>query len=126
MNDIILWKYCAWLALFSSPAIPLAFAWRSLLKTERPRRLDVLIPTAIASFSLIWFVAATMNFRFIGPLYGMLHYGVTGGNLGAVSLCALLCIIMSFRRGPRIVRLATAFACLMLAVEWALLGIANR
>jgi hypothetical protein len=126
MNDIIWWKYCAWFALFASPAIPLAFAWRSYLNSGRPRRPGVLIPIAVASFSLIWFVAATMNFRFIGPLYGMLHYAVTGGNLGTVSLCALWSLIMIFRRGMRAARIATALACLMLAVEWTLIGIAYR
>ena len=126
MSDIILWKYCAWFALFASPAIPLAFAWRSILKTEPPRRLGVLVPLAIASFSVIWFVAATMDFHFIGPLYGRLHYAITGGNLGAVLLCALWSLVMSFRRGTRAARLVTALACVMLAVEWTLLGIAYR
>ncbi len=126
MGGVILWKYCAWLAIFASPAIPLAVAWRLLLKGERPRRLSVVVPTAVASFSVLWFVAATLNFRFIGPLYGMLHYAITGGNLGAVCLCALFCLILSFRRGPRAARLITALACAMLAVEWALMGIAYR
>jgi hypothetical protein len=126
MGGIVLWKYCAGLALFSSPAIPLAFAWRWLLKGDHPRKLGALIPTAIASFSLIWFDAAVANFRFVGPIYGLLRYAITGGNLGAALLCALFCLIMSFRRGARLARLATCFACLMLAAEWGLLGIAYR
>jgi hypothetical protein len=125
MGDTILWKYCAWFVLFSSPAIPLAFAWRSLLTGDRPRRLGTLIPTAVASFSILWFDAAVVNFRFVGPLYGRLHYAITGGNLLSAVLCGLFCLVTGFRRGVR-VRLVTCLACLMLAVEWALLGIAYR
>jgi hypothetical protein len=126
MGDTILWKYFAWLALFSSPAAPLAVAWRALLKGERRRRMGTLIPATAASASLIWFVAATMNFRFVGPLYGVLHYAVTGGNLGVVLMCALFCLATGFHRGWRAARLATCLACLMLAVEWTWLGIAYR
>ena len=126
MGDVIVWKYCAWFALYAFPAIPLAFAWRSLQKSERPRGLSTLVPAAIASFSLAWFIAAVMNYRFIGPLYSRLHYAVTGGNLGAVLLCALFCLIMSFRRGPRAARLLICSACLILAAEWTRIGIAYR
>jgi len=126
MSDIILWKYCAWLALYASPAIPLAIAWRSALNAERPRRLGTLIPAAIASLSLAWFVAATVNFRFVGPLYGIVHYFITGGNLGAVLLCALFSLVAGLRRPPRGTRLLTCLACLMLSAEWTLLGIAYR
>jgi len=126
MSDIILWKYCAWLALFASPAIPLAMAWRAALKAESPRRPGTLIPAAVASLSLIWFVAATINFRFVGPLYGIVHYFITGGNLGAVLLCALFCLVAGLRRPPRSARFLTCLACLMLSVEWTLLGIAYR
>ena len=126
MGGIIVWKYCAWLALFSSPAIPLVFAWRWLLAGDCLRRLDTLVPAAVASFSLMWFDAAVADYRFVGPIYGLLRYAVTGGNLVANLLCALFCLILSFRRGARRARLVTCFACLMLAAEWGLLGIAYR
>ena len=125
MGGTILWKYCAWFALFSSPAVPLAFAWRWLLKGGCPRRLGTLIPTAIASFSILWFDAAVVNYRFVGPFYGRLHYAITGGNLLSAVLCGVFCLVTGFRRGARI-RFVTLLACLMLAVEWALLGIAYR
>jgi hypothetical protein len=126
MGDTILWKYFAWLALFLSPAAPLIVAWRALLKGQRPGWTGTLIPAAAASVSLIWFVAATMNFRFVGPLYGFVHYAITGGNLGVVLMCALFCLATGFGRSWRAARLATCLACLMLAVEWTLLGIAYR
>ncbi|HVU48984.1 MAG TPA: hypothetical protein VHD85_22855 [Terracidiphilus sp.] len=126
MSNIILWKYCAWLALFSSPAVPLFFAWRLLLRSERSNRLGTLILVVIASLSLIWFVAATMNYRFTGPLSGTLHYFITAGNLIAAIVCAVFCLVTSYRRGQRAARLLTCLACLMLAVEWTLLGIAYR
>jgi hypothetical protein len=126
MGGVILWKYCAWLALFSSPAIPLIFAWRSFFIGDRSHRLGTLIPTAIASVSLLWFDAAMADYRFVGPLYGFLRYAVTGGNLGVVLLCALFCVVTSFRRRARAVRLATGLACLMLAAEWTRLGIIFR
>ncbi len=125
MGDIILWKYCAWLALSSSPLVPLAFVWRWLLKGGCPRRLGTLIPAVIASISILWFDAAVIDYRFVGPLYGRLHYAITGGNLLAAVLCGLFCLGTGFRRGAR-VRLVTCLACVMLAVEWTLLGIAYR
>ncbi|MGB6742582.1 MAG: hypothetical protein WBE38_02910 [Terracidiphilus sp.] len=126
MGGVILWKYCAWLALFSSPAIPLAFAWRWLLKDARLRKPGTLVPAAIASLSLVWFDAAVANYRFVGPLYSRVRYVVTGGNLGLALLCALFCLVTSFFAGARAARIVTALACLLLAVEWALLGIAYR
>lgn len=126
MGDTILWKYVAWLALFSSPIVPLIFAWRSLLKSECPRSLVTLVPAAVASISIVWFDLAVIDYRFVGPLYGRLHYAVTGGNLAAALVCALWCLVTGFRRGSRAARLATCLACLMLAVEWTLLGIAYR
>lgn len=126
MGGTILWKYCAWLALFSSPSVPLIFAWRSLLNGDRSRRLVTLIPATVASLSLLWFDAAIADYRFVGPFYGMLHYAVTGGNVVATLACALFCVVTSFRRGARAARLATALACLMLAAEWKHLGIAYR
>lgn len=126
MGGVILWKYCAWLALFSSPVVPLAFAWRWLLKDARLRKPGTLVPAAIASFSLVWFDAAVANYRFVGPIYSSLRYVVTGGNLGFALVCALFCLVTSFFAGARAARIATALACLLLAVEWALLGIAYR
>jgi hypothetical protein len=126
MGDTILWKYCAWLALFSSPAIPLLFAARALLRGDSSHRLGTLVPTAIAGASLLWFDAAMADYRFVGPLHGFFRYVITGGNLGTVLLCALFCLITSFRRGARAARLATALACLMLAAEWTRLGIIFR
>ena len=126
MGDTILWKYCAWLALFSSPAIPLVFTWRSLLKGDRLYRLGTLTPAAIASLSLLWFDAAMADYRFVGPLHGFFRYAVTGGNLCVMLLCGLFCLATSFRRAPRTARLATAIACLMLAAEWTRLGIIFR
>jgi len=126
MGEIILWKYCAWLALFASPAIPLALAWRAVLKPGHPRRSATLVAGTVACFSLLWFVAATMDYRFIGPLYGVFHYFITAGNLITVIVCGLFCLVTSIRGIPRAARLLIGFACFMLAVEWALLGIANR
>jgi hypothetical protein len=127
MGGVILWKYCAWLALFSSPAIPLACAWRGLLKgTAGARMLGTLIPAVIASVSLLWFDAAMANYRFFGPLHGMLRYVITSGNLLAALACALFCLVTGFRRSARAARFATALACLMLAAEWARLGIVYR
>lgn len=126
MGGVILWKYYALLALFSSPAIPLALAWRSLLKAAAPRKPGGLIPAAIASLSLIWFDTAMINYRFFGPLQGMFHLSVTGGNLLAVLVCAVFCLVTAFRRRARAGRLATAVTCLMLAAEWARLGIVYR
>jgi hypothetical protein len=126
MGGVILWKYCAWLALFSSPAVPLIFAWRWLLKDDRLRKPGTLIPAAFASLSLVWFDAAVANYRFVGPIYSRLRYVVTGGNLGLALVCALFCLVTSFFAGGRAVRIATALACLLLSVEWALLGIAYR
>jgi hypothetical protein len=126
MADVLLWKYCAWLALFSSPAVPLAFAWRRLLSGGRPRRFTALFAAAIASVSLIWFDAAMANYRFLGPLYGRLHYGITGGNLLAVFVCGVYSAIASISPVARAPRLATALACIALSLEWTFLGIANR
>jgi len=126
VGGIILWKYCALLALFSSPAIPLALAWRWLLNAAAPRKLGGLIPLTLGSLSLIWFDTAMNNYRFFGPLQGMFHYAVTGGNLLAMVACAAFCLATGFRRGSRAVRLTTAVACLLLAAEWGRLGIVYR
>lgn len=126
MGGVILWKYCALLALSSSPAIPLALAWRWLLKGAAPRKPGGLIPAAIATFSLIWFDTAMNNYRFFGPLQGIFHNAVTGGNLLAVLVCAVFCLFTWFWRRAGAARLATAVACLMLAAEWARLGIVYR
>lgn len=126
MSDTIWWKYFSWLALFASPAAPLAFAWHRLLSGERPRKIGAIAAAATASCSLVWFVAATMNFRLLGSLYAFTRYLITGGNLGVVLACALFSLVMSFRRGPRAARLATVLACLMLALGWTWLGITYR
>lgn len=127
MGDTIVWKFCAWLALFSSPAIPLAFAWRRLFTGCRARGFfGTLLPAAVASVSLLWFDAAIADYRSLGPLYGMSHYAITGGNLAAVLLCGLFCFVTSFRSGAKAARLAICLACLALAVEWTHLGIAYR
>jgi len=126
MADVILWKYCAWLALFSSPAVPLAIAWHRWLSGIRPRSFAALLPVAIASISLVWFDAAMADYRFLGPLYGNLHDAIIGGNL----LTVLVCGWFSVRRRSAAIagapRMATALACMLLTLEWTFLGIADR
>ena len=126
MGDTILWRYCAWLALFASPAIPIVFAWRRLPRDRGAGKAGSLNDLSVAAISLLWFLAAAANFRFVGPLYGMAHYAITGGNLAAVLVCAVFCLVTSYAPAARAARIATALACLGLAVEWTLLGIAYR
>lgn len=127
MGDSIVWKYCAWLALFSSPAIPLALAWRWLFRGGRSRGfVGTLVPVAVASVSLLWFDAAIANYRFVGSLYGVSHYVITGGNLAAMLLCTLFCLVTSFRSGAKAARVAICLASAVLVIEWTHLGIAYR
>jgi len=126
MGDTILWKYCAWLALFSSPVLPLAFAWRRLVSDRNAGRAIHLAPLSIATISLAWFDAAAANLSFLGPIDGSLHHAITGGNLSAVLACALISVVASFFRNARAQWIATGLACLMLAVEWTFFGITYR
>jgi hypothetical protein len=124
MGGTILWKYCAWMALFSSPAVPLAFAWRRLACGAR-NALDLVL-TAAATLSLCWFDAAVVNIRFLGALYGSSHYAIIGGNWIAVLVCGVVSFAFSRSAPARAQRIATGLACLLLFVEWSFLGIANR
>jgi hypothetical protein len=126
MGDTILWKYCAWLALFSSPAIPLIFAWRRLVSDRSARGFIQPVPLSIATISLLWFDAAAANLSFLGPSDGSLHHAITGGNLLAMLVCAAISLGCSFFRKARAQRIATGLACLMLAVEWTFFGITYR
>ncbi|HUA92634.1 MAG TPA: hypothetical protein VL991_08715 [Terracidiphilus sp.] len=124
MGGTILWKYCAWMALFSSPAVPLAFAWLRLARGAR-NALDLVL-TAVATVSLCWFDAAVMNIRFLGSLYGISHYAIIGGNWIAVLVCGVVSFAFSRSVSARAQRIATGVACLLLFAEWSFLGIANR
>jgi hypothetical protein len=123
MDGVILWKYCAWMALFSSPALPLAFAWRRLACGSARSVLDLVL-TAAPTVSLCWFDAAVVNIRFLGSLYGNSHYAIIAGNWGAVLICGV--VSFAFSRSARAQRIATGLACLLLFVEWTFLGFANR
>jgi hypothetical protein len=124
MSDVIWWKYFAWLALFASPAVPMMIAWILLSKLKRTP--GMVASVAVSLLSLVWFVAATMNFSFAGPLYGLLHYAIAAGNLIAMLVCSVFCIFVSVRSGPRAATLLMALGNLMLAMEWTWLGIAYR
>lgn len=125
MGGTILWKYCAWMALFSSPALPLAFAWRRLFCSGARSFLDLAL-ASVATVSLCWFDAAVMNIRFLGSLYGNSHYAIIGGNWIAVLVCGVVSFAFSRSAPARAQRIATGFACLLLFAEWSFLGIANR
>jgi hypothetical protein len=126
MGGSIAWKYWLWWALFSSPAVPIAFAWLRLRADVRARmRIDALT-LLVATVSVLWLDAVVANWRFLGPLYGRVHYTIIGGNLLAVFLCMLISFFASISPVARAQRLATGLACLMLSVEWAMLGIVNR
>jgi hypothetical protein len=126
VGDTIVWKYCAWLALFSSPAIPIAYAWRKFALDRSARRIVHLAPLSIATISMLWFDAAAANLSFLGPSDGSLRHAIIGGNLLAVLACAAVSLLSLFFRNARAQRIATGLACLMLAVEWAFFGIAYR
>jgi hypothetical protein len=122
----ILWKYWLWWALFSSPAVPLAFAWRRLRADVRAgTRIDGLTLLA-ATASVLWLDAAVANWWFVGPLYGRAHYAIIGGNLAADFVAMLISFFASISPVARAQRLATGLACLMLSAEWAMIGIVNR
>jgi hypothetical protein len=126
MGESILWKYWLWWALFSSPAVPLAFAWLRLRADVRARmRIDGLT-LLIATASVLWLDAAVANWWFLGPLYGRAHYAIIGGNLAADFVAMLVSVLASISPVARAQRLATGLACLMLSAEWAMIGIINR
>ncbi len=126
MSSTTLWKFWLWWALFSSPAIPLAYAWRRLLRSSLAATLVDILPLLAATLSVIWFDAVVANWWFLGPLYGRLHYAILGGNLIADVVCLLVSLVASFSPASRAQRLATALAGLMLALEWGRMGIINR
>ncbi|HTW62513.1 MAG TPA: hypothetical protein VMD55_11940 [Terracidiphilus sp.] len=126
MSGTILWKYWLWWALFASPAVPIAYAWRRLRMGAHAATAMDAGSLVIASISSLWFDAVVANWRFLGPLYGRVHYAIAGGNLIADLLCLLVCLLSSFAPVVRAQRLSTALACLMLALEWGRIGIANR
>ena len=126
MGDSILWKYWLVWALLASPALPLAYAWRRLKASPRVATLVDILPLSIASLSTIWFDAAVANWWFIGPLYSRLHYVLIGGNLIADFLCAAISLLLCVSPRTRAQRLAVCLACLMLSLEWAMMGIINR
>jgi hypothetical protein len=126
VGDSILWKYWLVWALFALPAVPLVYAVRRVRAGPRAATVVDLVPLVIASLSTVWLDAAVANWSFLGPLYGWLHYAIIGGNLIADLLCALLAFAGSLRPGARARRLAAGLACLMLAAEWAAMGIINR
>jgi|HubBroStandDraft_5_1064220.scaffolds.fasta_scaffold1101892_1 hypothetical protein len=126
MGGSIAWKYWLWWALYSSPAVPLAFAWHRLRADVRTRmRVDGLA-LLVATLSVLWLDAVVANWRFLGPLFGRTHYAIIGGNLLAAFLCMLISFFASISPVARARRLATGLACLMLSVEWAMIGIVNR
>ena len=126
MGESVAWKYWLWWALFSSPAVPIAFAWLRVRADVRARmRIDV-GPLLVATASVLWLDAAVVNWWFLGPLYGMAHYAIVGGNLLADFVSMLMSGLASISPVARAQRLATGLACLMLSIEWAAIGIVNR
>jgi hypothetical protein len=126
MGDSILWRYWLSWAVFASPAIPLAYVWRRLAVSSRVATMVEILPLAAATLSTIWFDAAVANWRFLGGLYGQLHYVILDGNFVAVSLAALLSFFSSFSPVTRRQRLTAGIACLMLTLEWGWFRIINR
>jgi Na+/proline symporter len=123
MADTIQWKYWMWLAIFSSPLVPIAIAGRWWLSEDPARRrTGSLIPLLVAIISLFWFIGAIVDWSFLGPLYSDLRYAIAGGNLIAV----LLSSFVSFRSKARVQGVATGIACLMISLEWLFIGVANR
>jgi hypothetical protein len=126
VGDSIVWKFWLCWALISLPAIPIAYAWRRLATGARATPIADTLPLSIVTLSVIWLDAAVANWWFIGPLYSRLHYAIIGGNLIADVVCLLVAVLFSFSPAARPRRLATALAGLMLALEWARMGIINR
>jgi hypothetical protein len=126
MGDSILWKYWLAWALFSSPAVPLAYALRRRIVGPRVVSVADILPLAVAALSLVWFDAAVASWWFLAPLSSRLHYAFLGGNLAAVLFSALLSFFSSFSAAARKQRLAVTLACLMLVFEWGWIGAATR
>jgi hypothetical protein len=126
VGDSIFWKYWLCWALISSPAIPIAYAVRGLLRGARATLIADTLPLSIVTLSVLWLDAAVANWWFIGPLYSRLHYAIIGGNLIADAVCLAVSVVFSFSPVTRARRLATALAGLMLALEWVRMGIINR
>jgi hypothetical protein len=126
MRDILRWQYWMWWAIFASPALPIAYAWRRLRRSPRMATVVDVVPLAVASLSSLWFDAVVANWNFLGPLYSRLHYIIIAGNTAAVFLSAIVALISSASPSARAQRLAACIACLMLAMEWAIIGVINR
>jgi hypothetical protein len=126
MGDSILWKYWLSWVLISSPAIPLAYAWRRLKTSAHVATLTDRAPLAIATVSVLWVDGIAASWRFIGPLFDRSHFVIIGGNLIAVFLSGLVSLFSGFAPITRRQRLAAGLACQILALEWARIGIVNR
>jgi hypothetical protein len=126
MGGSIAWKYWLWWALFSSPAVPIAFAWQRVRADVRARMPIDGLTLLVATASVLWLDAVVANWRFLGPLYGRAHYAIIGGNLAADFVATLVSVLASISPVARAQRLATGLACLMLSAEWAMIGIVSR
>jgi hypothetical protein len=126
MSDTVVWKYGAWLALISSPLLPIAFAWQRRLADRRAHSVGAFAPLFVVTLSSFWVDAVAADWSFLGSPDGNFRFAIVGGNLIAVLLAGFAWNRLNGFRLPSAERIAVGVACLLLIVEWLLVGVVVR
>lgn len=120
-------EFMVWIADFEvaiplACVIPVTLSWRELMRSSAAKRSINYLPLVIASISLLWIAMAFANEDVLGPDYSSIRSCIILGNLIATLSCFLVSLVFSFFPLAKRRHASTALACLLLSLEWFVIG----
>src|SRR3954447_8864198 len=115
----------SWFAIYSTPILPLLVAWWTWRASRTAPGARIILPLVVATASQIWVLSSLATQWFLGPSYSNIRYGIIWVNFLATLAAASVSLIQGLTRPPRTPKVAAGISCLLLAIEWLLIGAVN-
>ena len=115
----------AWFAIFAIPIFPILVAWWKWRGSRRTPSGGTIFPLVVATASQVWVLSVFATQWFLGPSYSNVRFGIILVNFLATLAAASVSLIRGLTRPPRTPKFAAAISCLLLAIEWLIIGAAS-